>query len=173
MSNAKANAVDTKALVITEVTKPITPKGTKVANEKAADINVGSMSTAELTKLVETATAALVAKRSNEIAGFADAYLHKVEAAGFTVQEALEAVRKLLPASAVAASAATAPKAPKEGVTPRYNTLDKCKKGVTYKYTGSDGKEVTWTSQGGAPKKEFAKLVEQTESKLFSQFEVA
>lgn len=59
--------------------------------------DVTKLSYTELLKLVAEAQERLAAKRDEEIKILADAYAKKVVAAGFTVQEAIDALKPYLP----------------------------------------------------------------------------
>lgn len=59
--------------------------------------DISKLSYNELRKLAEQATALALSKRSEEIKVLADAYAKKAAAAGFTPQEAIDALKPYLP----------------------------------------------------------------------------
>ncbi len=59
--------------------------------------DVSKLSYSELQKLVTEAQERLEAKREEEIKVLADAYAKKVQAAGFSIEEAIEALHPYLP----------------------------------------------------------------------------
>lgn len=60
--------------------------------------DVSKLSYAELQQLVAEVQERLAVKRAEEIKVLADAYAKKAQAAGFSVQEAMEALKPYLPA---------------------------------------------------------------------------
>lgn len=107
------------------------------------EVDVKSMSFAELQALVQKASAALDKKRVEEIKILADAYSKKAEAAGFSIQEAIDALKPMLPAKAekkkrAARGTATKKEQPFE-------------RGVTYSDPAKEGKDWTAGSTGAKP----------------------
>lgn len=95
--------------------------------------DVSKMSYSELKKLVEQANAALEDKRAEELKVLADGYVKKTEAAGFTIQEATEALKPYWPAKGIRATRTNS-----SGAIPKYRDP---KTGDTY---AGKGKVKRW-----------------------------
>ncbi len=92
----------------------------------AATPDVSKLSYSELQKLVAEAQERLAAKRVEEIKILADAYAKKAAAAGFTPQEAIDALKPYLPTKAARGG----------------------KSGAVVKYRDPANPENTWSGKG-------------------------
>lgn len=99
-----------------------------------ATVDVSKMRYSELQDLIKEATHALQAKRTDELKVLADGYAKKCEAAGFTVEEAVNALKPYWPAKGRKGSGSE--KAIKAGGGP------KPVPGTTYKHPDTGA---TWT----------------------------
>jgi hypothetical protein len=109
----------------------------------SAPVDISKLSYNELQVLITQAEAARAAKKGEELKVLADLYAKKLEAAGFSIEEGIEAIRPYSKKQRVArGSAAPKPVRPvREGVTYKDPTS-----GQTWK-AGSKGRIVGWLNE--------------------------
>lgn len=132
------------------------------------EVNIDSMSFAELHALVQQATAALNTKRVEEIKVLADAYSKKAEAAGFSIQEAIDALKPLLPKAAEKKTRAARGTATKKPPASQDHTGGMPVIGKSY--MNPDTKEVTVKKEGGRPNTALVEFIKA--GKTWAELEV-
>jgi DNA-binding protein H-NS len=110
-------------------------------------VDVSKLRYSELQELIKDAQQALVAKRADELKVLADGYAKKCHAAGFTIEEAVDALASYLPSKgrkgvAKAAKASGMPK-PVPGTT--YRNPDTGEKWT--RAASGRGRTVSWLQQ--------------------------
>lgn len=143
MSTQAAAKPQARVTPATPKVAPATPATPAAKEPTVSTVDVSKLSLVELNKLVQQAQEALALKRVEEIKVLADAYAKKATAAGYSIQEAIDALKPYLPATA-----AKKPRKPRaEGSSKKEQPFVR---GTTY--VDPEGKGKDWTAGGPGAK---------------------